>query len=133
MRQLFFLENTSAVRSYFGGPKLTWEKVVLPISTSFFTFEKLTYTIDVYRGVNKPLKSFWDFMLYIMLFPKMIAEPIVRFHEIAGQLTDRAAFNTVDQKLAGAFCFVIDLAKKLIIANVLGEQALTAFELERQI
>ena len=58
-------------------------------------------------------------MLYIMLFPKMIAGPIVRFHEIAGQLTDRAAFNTVDQKL--------------LIANVLGEQASAAFELERQI
>ena len=92
---------------------------MLPIGISFFTFEKLTYTIDVYRGVNKPLKSFWDFMLYIMLFPKIIAGPIVRFHEIAGQLTDRAAFDTVDQKL--------------LIANVLGEQALAAFELERQI
>lgn len=92
----FFLENASAVRHYFGGPELTWEKVVLPIGISFFTFEKLAHTIDVYRGVNKPLKSFWDFMLYIMLFPKMIAGPIVRFHEIAGQLTDRAAFDTVD-------------------------------------
>ena len=106
---------------------------MLPISVSFFTFEKCTYTIDVYRGVNKPLKSFWDFMLYIMLFPKMIAGPIVRFHEIAGQLTDRAAFNTVDQKLAGAFHFDIGLAKKLLIANVLGEQTLAVFELERQI
>ena len=46
----FFLDNASAVRSYFGGPALTWEKVVLPIGISFFTFEKLTYTIDVYRG-----------------------------------------------------------------------------------
>ncbi|MFC6225684.1 MBOAT family O-acyltransferase [Hymenobacter artigasi] len=119
----FFLDNASAVRSYFGGPELTWEKVVLPIGISFFTFEKLTYTVDVYRGVNKPLKSFWDFMLYIMLFPKMIAGPIVRFHEIAGQLTDRSAFDTVDQKLAGLFRFVIGLAKKVLIANVLGEQA----------
>jgi alginate O-acetyltransferase complex protein AlgI len=119
----FFLENASAMRAYFGGPPLTWEKVVLPIGISFFTFEKLTYTIDVYRGVNKPLKSFWDFLLYIMLFPKMIAGPIVRFHEIAGQLTDRTAFDTVDHKLAGAFRFVLGLAKKVLIANVLGEQA----------
>jgi len=119
----FFLDNASAVRSYFGGPPLTWEKVVLPIGISFFTFEKLTYSIDVYRGVNKPLKSFWDFMLYIMLFPKMIAGPIVRFHEIAGQLTDRAAFDTVDHKLAGLFRFVVGLSKKVLIANVLGEQA----------
>ncbi|WP_151086618.1 MBOAT family O-acyltransferase [Hymenobacter baengnokdamensis] len=126
----FFLDNASAVRSYFGGPPLTWEKVVLPIGISFFTFEKLTYTIDVYRGVNKPLRSFWDFMLYIMLFPKMIAGPIVRFHEIAGQLTDRRAFDTVDEKLAGMFRFIIGLSKKVLIANVLGEQADRIFALD---
>lgn len=121
----FFLENVSTVRSYLGGPALTWEQVVLPIGISFFTFEKLTYTIDVYRGVNKPLKSFWDFLLYIMLFPKLIAGPIVRFHEIAGQLPaqGREPFNTVDEKLAGLFRFVLGLAKKVLIANVLGEQA----------
>jgi alginate O-acetyltransferase complex protein AlgI len=119
----FFLENISAVQTSLGGSALTWERVVLPIGISFFTFEKLTYTIDVYRGVNKPLRSFWDFMLYIMLFPKMIAGPIVRFHEIAGQLTDRRAFDTVDQKLAGLFRFGIGLAKKVLIANVLGLQA----------
>ena len=124
----FFLDNASAIRAYFGGPPLTWEKVVLPIGISFFTFEKLTYTIDVYRGVNKPLKSFWDFLLYIMLFPKMIAGPIVRFHEIAGQLTDRAAFETIDNKLAGAFRFVLGLSKKVLIANVLGEQADLLFQ-----
>lgn len=126
----FFLDNASAVRSYFGGPALTWEKIVLPIGISFFTFEKLTYTIDVYRGVNKPLRSFWDFLLYIMLFPKMIAGPIVRFHEIAGQLADRRAFDTVDEKLAGFFRFIIGLSKKVLIANVLGEQADRIFALD---
>jgi alginate O-acetyltransferase complex protein AlgI len=125
----FFLENASAVGSYLGGPPLTWEKVVLPIGISFFTFEKLTYTVDIYRGVNKPLKSFWDFLLYIMLFPKMIAGPIVRFHEIAGQLTDRQAFDTTNEKLAGLFRFVLGLAKKVLIANVLGEQADNIFRL----
>ncbi|MCC2545901.1 MBOAT family protein [Hymenobacter sp. BT175] len=119
----FFLENFSAVKTSLGGGALTWEKVVLPIGISFFTFEKLTYTIDVYRGVNRPLRSFWDFMLYIMLFPKMIAGPIVRFHEIADQLIDRTAFDTIDHKLAGLFRFVIGLAKKTLIANVLGQEA----------
>ncbi|MGI4832552.1 MAG: MBOAT family O-acyltransferase [Janthinobacterium lividum] len=119
----FFLDNVSAVRSYFGAGELTWEKVVLPIGISFFTFEKLTYTIDVYRGVNKPLRSFWNFLLYIMLFPKLIAGPIVRFHEIAGQLTDRRAFDTLDEKLAGFFRFMVGLGKKVLIANVLGQQA----------
>jgi alginate O-acetyltransferase complex protein AlgI len=119
----FFLENASAVREAAGGTPLEWEQVVLPIGISFFTFEKLTYTIDVYRGVNRPLKSFWDFMLYIMLFPKMIAGPIVRFHEIAGQLTDRRAFETLDHKLAGFFRFAVGLGKKVLIANVLGQEA----------
>ncbi|MCA8832403.1 MBOAT family O-acyltransferase [Hymenobacter pini] len=125
----FFLENTSALSSLLGGPALQWQKVVLPIGISFFTFEKLTYTIDVYRGVNKPLRSFWDFMLYIMLFPKMIAGPIVRFHEIADQLTDRRAFDTIDHKLAGLFRFVVGLAKKVLIANVLGQEADRIFAL----
>lgn len=125
----FFLDNASTVRTYFGGPALSWEQVVLPIGISFFTFEKLTYTIDVYRGVNKPLRSFWDFMLYIMLFPKMIAGPIVRFHEIAGQLQDRRAFDTVDEKLAGLFRFMVGLGKKVLIANVLGQQADRIFSL----
>ncbi|WP_206680737.1 MBOAT family O-acyltransferase [Hymenobacter polaris] len=125
----FFLDNVSAVRGYFGAGELTWEKVVLPIGISFFTFEKLTYTIDVYRGVNQPLRSFWDFLLYIMLFPKLIAGPIVRFHEIAGQLTDRRAFDTVDEKLAGFFRFMVGLGKKVLIANVLGQQADRLFAL----
>ncbi|AII51789.1 MBOAT family O-acyltransferase [Hymenobacter sp. APR13] len=125
----FFLENASAVNTALGGAALTWQKVVLPIGISFFTFEKLTYTIDVYRGVNRPLRSFWDFLLYIMLFPKMIAGPIVRFHEIAGQLTDRRAFDTVDHKLAGLFRFGIGLAKKVLIANVLGAEADRLFAL----
>jgi alginate O-acetyltransferase complex protein AlgI len=119
----FFLENLSGVKTALGGEALHWQQVVLPIGISFFTFEKLTYSIDVYRGVNKPLRSFWDFLLYIMLFPKMIAGPIVRFHEIAEQLQDRSAFDTVDQKLAGLFRFGLGLAKKVLIANALGQEA----------
>jgi alginate O-acetyltransferase complex protein AlgI len=80
--------------------------------------------------VNRPLRSFWDFMLYIMLFPKMIAGPIVRFHEIADQLQDRRAFDTVDHKLAGLFRFVVGLAKKVLIANTLGLEADRIFALD---
>jgi alginate O-acetyltransferase complex protein AlgI len=118
----FFIDNADALSTALGGSSFSWEQVVLPIGISFFTFEKLTYTIDVYRGVNKPLRSFWDFLLYIMLFPKLIAGPIVRFHEIAGQLTDRRAFDTADEKLAGLFRFAVGLGKKVLIANVLGQE-----------
>ena len=127
----FFLDNANALGGYFGAGPLAWQRIVLPIGISFFTFEKLTYTIDVYRGVNKPLRSFWDFLLYIMLFPKLIAGPIVRFHEIAGQLSaqGRRAFDTPDEKLAGLFRFVVGLAKKVLLANVLGEQADRLFQM----
>lgn len=125
----FFVAQASAVSGYLGGSSLSWEQVVLPIGISFFTFEKLTYTIDVYRGVNQPLRSFWDFLLYIMLFPKLIAGPIVRFHEIAGQLTDRQQFDTVDEKLAGLFRFAVGLGKKMLLANVLGQEADRIFAL----
>jgi len=128
----FFVENVGAISKAWGGAHMGWEQVVLPIGISFFTFEKLTYTIDVYRGVNKPLRSFWDFLLYIMLFPKLIAGPIVRFHEIAGQLDadQRRPFDTADEKLAGFFRFAIGLAKKVLIANVLGEQVDALFQLD---
>jgi alginate O-acetyltransferase complex protein AlgI len=69
-------------------------------------------------------------MLYIMLFPKMIAGPIVRFHEIADQLQDRSAFDTVDHKLAGLFRFVVGLAKKVLLANTLGQEADRIFALD---
>jgi alginate O-acetyltransferase complex protein AlgI len=65
-----------------------------------------------------------------MLFPKMIAGPIVRFHEIADQLQDRSAFDTVDHKLAGLFRFVVGLAKKVLIANTLGLEADRIFALD---
>ncbi|UOQ73529.1 hypothetical protein [Hymenobacter cellulosilyticus] len=66
----FFLENVSVLNTALGGDGLTWEKVVLPIGISFFTFEKLTYSIDVYRGVNKPLRSFWTSCSTSCSFPR---------------------------------------------------------------
>jgi alginate O-acetyltransferase complex protein AlgI len=65
-------------------------KLLLPIGISFYTFETVTYVVDVYRRVHAPLKNFWDYQLYIVLFPKLIAGPIIRFHEIADQITDRS-------------------------------------------
>lgn len=117
----FFLENVSAVSDAMGLGGLTWEKIILPIGISFYTFETVTYVVDVYRRVHKPLDSFLDYQLYIMLFPKLIAGPIVRFHSIADQITERR--ETIDDKLHGFIRFCIGLGKKILIANVLGEVA----------
>jgi alginate O-acetyltransferase complex protein AlgI len=121
----FFIDNINALL----GTEISWLKVVLPIGISFYTFESLTYVIDVYRGVHKPLKNFWHYQTYILLFPKLIAGPIVRYHEIADQITNREKNYTSSIKLSGFLIFCIGLAKKTIIANTLGIQADAVFKL----
>lgn len=100
-----------------------WVRIALPIGISFFTFQKMSYTIDVHRGTHKELKNFSDYALYIILFPQLIAGPIVRYNEIAAELEDRDHNDTIDYKLIGLFRFTVGLAKKVLIANVLGEAA----------
>lgn len=119
----FFIENVNEALGLFGVNHIQWTKLVLPIGISFYTFETITYVVDVYRRVHKPLKNFWDYQTYIILFPKLIAGPIIRYHELADQVTDRSASETTDYHLTGFFRFVIGLAKKVLIANHMGQQA----------
>lgn len=121
----FFIDNINALL----GTEISWLKVVLPIGISFYTFESLTYVIDVYRGVHKPLKNFWHYQTYILLFPKLIAGPIVRYNDIADQITNREKNYTPNVKLSGFLIFCLGLAKKTIIANTLGMQADAVFNL----
>lgn len=125
----FFIENVNAVFGVFGMSPISWLKVILPIGISFYTFESITYVVDVYRGVHKPLKNFWHYQTYILLFPKLIAGPIVRYHDIADQITNREKNYTADVKLSGLYTFCIGLAKKVIIANTIGAQADAVFSL----
>ncbi|MGE0567721.1 MAG: MBOAT family protein [Bacteroidia bacterium] len=108
---------------------LSLAKVILPIGISFYTFETVTYVVDVYRGVHKPLKNFWHYQTYILLFPKLIAGPIVRYHDIADQITNREKNYTPEIKLSGIWLFCLGLAKKVILANTMGLQADAVFNL----
>jgi alginate O-acetyltransferase complex protein AlgI len=120
----FFVENVNSFLHAMGVEgQITWTKLVLPIGISFYTFETLTYVIDVYRGVHKPLKNFWDYQLYIILFPKLIAGPIIRYHEIADQIPDRSSRDNVDEKLMGFYRFCLGLGKKVLIANTMAQFA----------
>jgi alginate O-acetyltransferase complex protein AlgI len=123
----FFIENVNSVLSVFGDGNIHWTKLVLPIGISFYTFETITYVVDVYRRVHKPLHNFWDYQLYIILFPKLIAGPIIRYHDLADQITDRTQNDNIDNRLTGFYRFVIGLAKKVLIANHMGLQADTIF------
>jgi alginate O-acetyltransferase complex protein AlgI len=121
----FFVENFNTLL----GLDINLAKVILPIGISFYTFESVTYVVDVFRGVHKPLKSFWQYQTYILLFPKLIAGPIVRYHDIADQITNRERNFLPDVKLSGFFIFCLGLAKKAILANTLGMQADAVFNL----
>ena len=117
----FFVENVTSFLELFGVDSFAWTTVLLPIGISFYTFQTLTYSIDVYRKIHAPLNKVSDYMLYIMMFPQLIAGPIVRFNEIADQITDRE--SNVDDWLHGFFRFIIGLSKKVLVANVLGAEA----------
>lgn len=122
----FFIENFNLALESFGFSSVEWTKVALPIGISFFTFQSLTYSVDVYRGVHKPLRKLSDFLVYILSFPQMIAGPIVRFNEIADEIIERK--ETLDDKLYGVYRFCIGLGKKVLIANVLAEYADSVFD-----
>jgi len=128
----FFVENLDQLLANYGFNAVHWTKVALPIGISFFTFQKITYTIDVYRKIHSPLKRVTDYAMYILMFPQLIAGPIVRYNEIADQIECRKQFETIDNKLSGFFRFVIGLSKKVLIANVLGEQVDFIFSLNEE-
>jgi alginate O-acetyltransferase complex protein AlgI len=117
----FFIETVNDILGFLGKNTIKWTEVLLPIGISFYTFQTITYSVDVYRRVHKPLDKVTDYLLYIMSFPQMIAGPIVRFNSIADQITSR--IETIDDKLNGFYRFCIGLAKKVLIANVMGAQA----------
>jgi alginate O-acetyltransferase complex protein AlgI len=115
----FFIENVNSVLGLVTDKQIHWTTIILPIGISFYTFESLTYVVDVYRRVHKPLRNFWDYQLYIILFPKLIAGPIIRYHELSEQINGRIGKETIDDVLTGFYRFVIGLSKKVIIANTM--------------
>lgn len=125
----FFVENVNQLLSVFGSGEISWTRVALPIGISFFTFHEMSYIIDVYRGVKPPMKNIGNYALYILFFPQLIAGPIIRFNEISDQIEERSYQYTVDNQLMGFIRFFIGLAKKVLIANVLGAEADRIFAL----
>jgi len=124
----FFIDNFNTALEALGMQPIRLLGVVLPIGISFYTFESLTYVIDVYRRKHKPLSNFMHYQLYIILFPKLIAGPIIRYHEIADQITGRFKTFNYNGALKGFHRFIIGLSKKVIIANSLGAYADLVFQ-----
>jgi alginate O-acetyltransferase complex protein AlgI len=117
----FFVDNLNFFLESMGSNSFSWTKVILPIGISFYTFQTLTYSIDIYRKEHKPLDRVLDYMLYIIMFPQLIAGPIVRFNQIADQIIER--IESLDDRIHGFCRFSIGLGKKVLIANVMGSKA----------
>lgn len=111
----FIIENINLWLSN----KVDLINVLLPIGISFYTFQMLTYIIDLYKGKVKVQKNIFRLGLYITLFPQLIAGPIVRYETIEEQLENRE--HSFDKFALGVRRFVIGLGKKVLIANLLGE------------
>lgn len=123
---MFFAENINTIMHGMHLKGLKVFDIILPIGISFYTFESITYIVDVYRG-EKPLNRFLDYILYIIFFPKLIAGPIVRYCDIGKQINDRKNKITAHYKLHGFYRFCIGLAMKVIIANNMGVYADTIY------
>jgi alginate O-acetyltransferase complex protein AlgI len=117
----FFVENVQALLAVFGAGPLHAPHVVLPIGISFYSFHAISYVVDVYRGDATAQKSPVHAALYLLLFPQLIAGPIVRYRDLADQLARRTV--GMDDFAAGVRRFVTGLAKKLLVANVVAVPA----------
>lgn len=101
-------------------------RITLPLGISFYTFQSMSYTLDVYRGHAVPLKNLIDFACYVSMFPQLVAGPIIRFSDVASQLTQRTL--TMNKTVRGLAFFSVGLAKKVLLANPCGKIADTVFD-----
>jgi alginate O-acetyltransferase complex protein AlgI len=102
--------------------------VVLPLGISFYTFQAMSYTIDVYRGQARAISSFTRFACYVSMFPQLVAGPIVRYQDVADQLRERV--HSLDKCTCGAAYLIVGLAQKILLANPCGRVADTCFNAE---
>lgn len=124
---MFLVEAFNQILQSVGLPALEWShKIVMPIGISFYTFQAMSYVIDVYRKEVPAQRNMWAVALYITLFPQLIAGPIVRYIDVAAQLAQRTVTSALFAK--GIQRFVFGLGKKMLIANTMALVADSAFD-----
>jgi len=101
-------------------------RITLPLGISFYTFQSMSYSIDVYRGHAKAMRNFTDFSCFVSMFPQLVAGPIIRFSEVADQLEQRS--HTLTKFARGVAFFSVGLAKKVLLANPSGKVADLCFD-----
>jgi alginate O-acetyltransferase complex protein AlgI len=115
----FLAENLNLMLAPFGPHRIALLHLALPIGVSFVVFEKITYLVDTYRGVSRPAASFWDYCLFVLFFPKLLAGPILKYHEMKDQIASPPAVEWNDF-WTGFLRFARGMGRKLLIADPLG-------------
>lgn len=110
------------------GTQLPLPGITLPIGISFFTFQGLSYAVDVYRDRTQGTRSFFHLLLYISFFPQLIAGPIVKYHDVSRMIEERR--TTPELTASGLRRFIMGLSKKLLVANTAGAVADQVFGLD---
>ena len=129
----FLVQNLNYAIVAAGGHALPLPKIHLPLGISFFTFHALSYITDVWRQEVKPMKRSSTFALYIMLFPQLIAGPIIRYKTICDQFTiggARGRKHSWDTFAEGVRRFIIGFGKKMLIANTVAQTSVTIFTIK---
>lgn len=125
----FGVDSWNAALSAAGWESARWDtalRITLPLGISFYTFQSMSYAIDVYRGDARAIRSILDSMCYVAMFPQLVAGPIVRFQDVADQFVTRT--HTLEKFARGVAFFACGLAKKILLANPCGKVANTVFD-----
>ena len=124
----FAMENYNALVSALGLPGGTVDfiRITLPLGISFYTFQSMSYAIDVYRGDARAIRNPIDYWCYVAMFPQLVAGPIVRFRDVADQLRERT--HTIEKFARGVAFLALSLGKKILLANPCGKVADMAFD-----
>ncbi|MFH1999727.1 MAG: MBOAT family O-acyltransferase, partial [Planctomycetota bacterium] len=129
----FGIDNFNSLMGSLNLTALQWNdaaQITLPLGISFYTFQSMSYTIDVYRGKVRATRNLIDFSCYVTMFPQLVAGPIVRYKDVARQLVHRVI--TTEKFASGISRFVVGLGKKVIIANTVALPADQIFALPAQ-
>ncbi|MEX0653064.1 MAG: MBOAT family O-acyltransferase [Phycisphaeraceae bacterium] len=125
----FGVDSYNGLLQMLGLEAAQWQttlRVVLPLGISFYTFQSMSYTIDIYRGEARAMRHPIDFACYVSMFPQLVAGPIIRFQEVDDQLRHRS--HTLEKFARGASLMCLGLFKKVALANPCGMVADTCFD-----
>jgi alginate O-acetyltransferase complex protein AlgI len=119
---IFLLANIDWVLQALAKPQITLPAIALPIGVSFVVFEKITYLFDIYHGLSKPAAQFSRYLTYVLFFPKLMAGPIIKYHDIAAQF-EQFPESHLDDFCIGLARFMLGLIKKTLLADTLATGA----------